>query len=184
MMRGAVWPVLVVGSALSMPARTEVIEATVSGFSVRQMVQMAAPPERVYAALVNVGSWWSADHTYSGSAANLRFEAKAGGCWCETLPNAGEVRHMTVVQVVPNKRIVLEGALGPLQSSGVAGAMTWQLKPQNGGTEFALVYNVGGYAPGGLVELAGGVDGVLRAQVDRLKRLIETGKPTEPAKPG
>jgi len=73
--------------------------------------------------------------------------------------------------------------LGPLQSSGVAGAMTWQLTPHDNGTAFVLVYNVGGYAPGGLVELAAGVDGVLRAQVDRLKRLIETGKPTEPAKP-
>ena len=120
MIRGAGWPVLVVASGLSMSAQAEVVEATASGFSVRQSVQIAAPPERVYAALVSVGSWWSAEHTYSGSAANLRLEPKAGGCWCETLPNAGEVEHMTVVQVVPDKRITLRGALGPLQSSGVA----------------------------------------------------------------
>jgi hypothetical protein len=34
-----------------------------------------------------------------------------------------------------------------------------------------------GYRPGGLAELAAPVDGVLRAQLLRLKSFVETGKP-------
>ena len=37
--------------------------------------------------------------------------------------------------------------------------------------------DVGGYAPGGFKEMAGGVDSVLRAQFERYKRYAETGKP-------
>lgn len=169
--------------AVPAPMRAEVVEANASGFALKQTASISAPREKVYKALLRIGSWWDSEHTYSGDAANLRLDARAGGCWCETLPHGGGVQHMTVVYVDPNKRIVLSGGLGPLQTSGLAGAMTWQLTPQGGATEFVLIYNVGGYAAGGFGDLAGGVDGVLRAQIDRLKRWIETGNAAQSASP-
>jgi uncharacterized protein YndB with AHSA1/START domain len=161
-------------------AQADVVEATASGFQVRETVQIAATPHRVYSTLIDVGSWWDRAHSYSGDSANMHLTPKAGGCWCETLRNGGGVQHMTIVLVEPDKRIVLSGGLGPLQTGGLAGAMTWQLQPKNGGTEFSLVYTVGGYAPGGLVDLATGVDSVLHAQVDRLKQTIEAGRHPPP----
>jgi hypothetical protein len=55
--------------------------------------------------------------------------------------------------------------------------MAWKLFPETNGTRLELTYNVGGYRPGGLAELAAPVDGVLRAQLLRLKSFVETGKP-------
>jgi uncharacterized protein YndB with AHSA1/START domain len=165
-------------AALLLPllAHADVIEATASGFQVKETVQIDASPHRVYATLIDVGAWWDPAHSYSGKSTNMHLAPKAGGCWCETLAGGGGVQHMTVVLAMPDKRIILSGGLGPLQTGGLAGAMTWQLEPKNNGTEFSLVYNVGGYAPGGLVDLASGVDSVLHAQVDRLKQVVETEK--------
>lgn len=40
--------------------------------------QLNAPPAVVYDWFVHVERWWSASHTYSGDAANLSLEARAG----------------------------------------------------------------------------------------------------------
>ena len=40
-----------------------------------------------------------------------------------------------------------------------------------------LIYNVGGYMPGGLNTIASAVNGVLTLQSQRLKSFIETGRP-------
>src|SRR3546814_9802807 len=39
-----------------------------------------------YRLLSQPGRWWNGAHSYSGSAANLRLEPVAGGCFCEALP--------------------------------------------------------------------------------------------------
>jgi uncharacterized protein YndB with AHSA1/START domain len=144
-----------------------------TGFEIKFSVSIAAPPDRVYRSIVDVASWWDPEHTYSGSASNLRLEAHPGGCFCETLADGGGVQHMTVAYVAPGKRLVLRGALGPLQTYGAAGAMTWLLDPKGSGTDLAFTYDVGGHAPNGLAPLAGPVEAVLRAQVERLKRYAE-----------
>jgi uncharacterized protein YndB with AHSA1/START domain len=166
-----------VAAALLCPARAEVNDAAPNGFAITQVVHVAAPPEAVYAALIVPSSWWSARHTFSGSAANLTLDPKAGGCWCEKLGDGASVQHMTAVFVLPNKKLVLRGALGPLQGLGVDGAMTIDLKPEDGGTELHLAYNVGGFLADGLESWAKPVDGVLAEQFGRLKTLIETGSP-------
>jgi hypothetical protein len=121
--------------------------------------------------------WWSSDHTYSGNSANLSIDARATGCWCEKLPNLGGVRHMSVVYVARRKAIRFEGGLGPLQSMGLSGSMTWKFDAQEKGTTVEVRYAVGGYNPGGLKEVAPLVDGVLRAHVERYQRYVDTGKP-------
>ena len=93
-----------------------------SGFTVRITVHVAAPPSGVFDALTMPSRWWNPQHTFSGDASHLRLELKAGGCFCETLPNGGSVQHLTVVYVDPGKALRLRGALGPFQSLGVDGA--------------------------------------------------------------
>jgi uncharacterized protein YndB with AHSA1/START domain len=158
-------------------AHAEVVDAQAGGFEVRQSVHIAAPPARVYDALAHVGRWWDGAHTYSGDATHLTLEAIAGGCFCEALPDGGSAAHMRVVMAQPGKVLRLEGALGPLQRLGVSGHLTWALTPKDAGTDLVQLYDIGGYAKGGLAELAAPVDHVLSEQISRLKRYVETGTP-------
>lgn len=158
------------------PAAAEVIAAQPSGFEVREHAQIAAPPDRVWAALAKVGSWWSPTHTYSHDAANLSLTPEAGGCFCERWA-AGSVRHMTVIAAEPARLLRLEGALGPLGQMGVTGHLTFTLTPDAQGTSLDVVYDVGGWAKGGLEALAAPVDQVLGEQVQRLARVAAGGTP-------
>jgi len=148
-----------------------------NGFTIAETAVIAAPPGRVYEALLVPAHWWSSEHTYSHNAGNLSLDAHAGGCWCETLPGGGSVQHLVVANVIPGKLLRLRGALGPLQGMAVDGAMTFALHAASSGTELTLTYAVGGYSKGGFGELSGAVDSVLAEQTARLKRLVETGSP-------
>jgi uncharacterized protein YndB with AHSA1/START domain len=163
---------------LSGPAAAEVKSVTTSGFAVADTQMIKAPPERVYAALGEIGHWWSSAHTFSRNAANLSLDLKAGGCFCERLQDGGSVRHLSVVYAAPGRGLRLRGALGPLQTEGVDGALSWALKPSEGGTRVTQTYVVGGYLRGGMAEWAPKVDKVLGEQLGRLKRYVE-GKPLD-----
>ena len=63
------------------PARAEVMAASPNGFTVQESFQTKASPQAVWALLVTPARWWDSQHTWSGSAANLTLEARAGGCW-------------------------------------------------------------------------------------------------------
>jgi len=162
---------------VAVPALATVADVASSGFKVQVIAHIATPPDKVYSALIKPALWWSSEHTFSGNAANLTLDAKAGGCWCEKLAHGGSVMHLSVVYVDPGKVLRLRGALGPFQGNGVEGAMTWALKASGDGTDLSLVYAVGGYEKDGFEQWSKGVDGVLTDQVARLKRLIETGSP-------
>jgi len=171
----------VAGLALALVAGTAdaaIVDAQPGGFQVSLPATIKAPPGRVYAALGEIGRWWSPDHTFSHDSSNLTIELKAGGCMCEGMPGGGSVAHQTVVRADPGKILVLRGAIGPLQVLGADGAMQWSIKPAADGSDVVLTYTVGGYAPGGLDRLAAPVDRVLGEQLARLKGYIETGKPT------
>lgn len=159
------------------PAHAAVVEAAAGGFQLKISADIQAPPDRVYAALVQPARWWNPDHTFSGSAANLSLEAKAGGCFCETLPAGGAVRHLEVATVMPGSSLVLRGALGPFQAMGVDGALSFGLAPKDQGTTLTLTNTYGGFVPGGLTDWAPRADAMLSEQVGRLKKLLETGSP-------
>jgi uncharacterized protein YndB with AHSA1/START domain len=163
-----------------MPASATVVDVASSGFVVQVSAHVAASPGKVYAALISPAHWWSSDHTFSGDAANLALDPRAGGCWCEKLPGGGSAMHLTVVYVEPGKVLRLRGALGPFQALGVEGAMSWVLKPAGDGTDLLLTYTLGGYQKGGFEQWSKGADGVLTQQVARLQRLVETGSPEQP----
>jgi uncharacterized protein YndB with AHSA1/START domain len=156
-------------------AMAEVTGTTASGFEVREKVHIAAVPGTVYAAVLAPKRWWDPKHTYSGDANRLTVDAKEGGCWCETLPGGGAVEHLSITYLAPGKAVRFRGALGPLQAMGVIGSMTITLATADGGTDLTLTYAVGGYAKDGFEDMSKGVDGVLAAQVARLKKVIETG---------
>jgi uncharacterized protein YndB with AHSA1/START domain len=159
------------------PSRGTVSDVASNGFTSKIDTHIAASLDKVYAALIEPARWWSSDHTYSGDAKNLHLEAKAGGCWCETLPDGGSVMHLMVVYVAPGKALRLRGALGPFQALGVAGALTWKLQPAADGTDLSVTYALGGYNKDGFAELSQASDAVLTGQVGRLKKLIESRSP-------
>lgn len=166
----------VISFALAAGARAEVAEQFAGGFRIAQTVQVQAGPEKLYGLLLNPAAWWSDDHTYSGKAANLSLKAEPGGCFCEVVPSGG-VRHAVVVAAISNDTLRLEGGLGPLQAEGGSAALTFGIKPKGTASELTVTYNVGGLSPAAASRWAAPVDQVLSAQVERLKRLAETGKP-------
>lgn len=169
--------VLLLCGLAALPAKAAV-DVTPTGFVVRHDVAIGAPPARVYQALVGqVGSWWNPRHSYSGDGANLSIDARPGGCFCERLPNGGGVEHMRVVYVVPAAALRMTGGLGPLQSSGLAGALSWKLSDNGTGTRLEVSYSVGGFMQGGFERMAPAVDGMVGEQVQRLRLFIETGSP-------
>jgi uncharacterized protein YndB with AHSA1/START domain len=157
-------------------ARAEVVDVGENGFQIRETAVVSADAARAWAAAVDVGKWWDPEHTYSHDSANLHLDPKPGGCWCETLPGGG-VAHMTVLFADPGKLLRLSGGLGPLQALGVNSVMTWTFQPAEKGTAVEITYRSGGYRQGGFQDLAPIIDRVLRAQVDRYQRYVNTGKP-------
>jgi len=170
---------LVLGLAVGGPGAAEVKSGTPNGFEVATIVTIAAPADRVYAALGDVGRWWSSAHTFSRDAANLSIELRAGGCFCEALKNGGSVQHMQVVYAAPSEGLRLRGALGPLQTEGVDGTLSWTLKPVEGGTSVTQTYVVGGYIRSGMEQWAPRVDRVLDEQSQRLKSSVEGKSPPQ-----
>jgi uncharacterized protein YndB with AHSA1/START domain len=151
----------------------EVIDVAANGFEVREVVHSAASPDKAFAVLLQPQRWWSSDHTFSASAANLKLDARAGGCWCETLPDGGSVQHLQVVYVAPGKVLRLRGALGPFQSLAVDGVMTWSVKSNGSGSDISVSYAVGGYAKAGFDALSKAADHVLGVQIERLSKAID-----------
>ena len=171
--------VLAAAAALALcgSSQAAVVDKGPQHFGLKFVQQVAAPPDKVWAALGQVGGWWSDEHTYSGKAANMTLALTPNGCFCEALPAGGGVRHGVVELVIPEKTVRLDAALGPLQDEGVSGALTFALAPKAGGTELTVTYNVGG-ARDFIVKPSGPlVDRVVGEQVVRLKRYAETGKP-------
>ena len=168
-------------SLASRISSADVARVTSSGFLIRHEMDVAAPPAKVFDSLKQVGSWWNPAHTFSGVAKNLFIEARPGGCFCERLRNGGGVEHMRVVYIAPDEVIRMTGALGPLQSSGVAGSLTWTLTSTSNGSKILLTYSAGGFMEGGFEAIAPAADAMLGEQLQRLKTFVETGSPTPAA---
>jgi hypothetical protein len=168
---------LAAGMALALMAAraacADVVSVTPAGFEVHETVHVAVSQDKAYAALLTPARWWDSSHTFSQNAANLTLDARAGGCWCETLPDGGSVQHMSVLWVSPGKTLRLRGALGPLQGLAVDGVMTWAVTAAANGSDISLSYAVGGFSPQGFEVLSQGVDRVMAEQIVRLKKYIE-----------
>ena len=160
-----VFPVLV---------RAEVLYIAEGGFALENRVQINQPADIVWQALVSqVDSWWPKDHSWWGGT--FRIDTQAGGCFCE---RSGErsVQHMMIAMVDPGNLLRMTGGLGPLQGLGLAGALDWQLVPDDSDsqiTHVTLTYRVNGHMPGGFEQLAPIVDQVQGLQLGGLQRYFE-----------
>lgn len=159
----AITALVVVGAA-----QAEVTATSADGMTIRIVAEVPLDRDAAWARLLDVRSWWSGAHSYSGSADNLGLNAEAGGCWCEVW-SGGEVEHGRVVAVMPGSMLRVHGAFGPLQEMGVSGAMTFTLSDgvAAGRTKVTLDYKVVGSSLSGLDRLAPVVDSVLAEQLAR-----------------
>ncbi|GLQ49341.1 hypothetical protein ACFFJT_20485 [Dyella flava] len=178
-MRLSVLTLLIAGLTATAAAHASVVTAEAGGFQVKSTLTINSTPDKVYEALSNIGQWWNLAHSYSGKAANLSLQTRAGGCFCEKLADGGSVQHMVVIYADPNHELRLNGALGPLQTEAATGVLILSLKAQGNATELTEIYSVGGWTKGGWVSWASPVDAVLLDQITRLKNYVETGKPTK-----
>lgn len=170
-------PLAVALAASALPAAAATSEVTPSGFLVSLREEVPASPQQAWDALVQVSRWWSGKHSYSGDAANLSLEPRAGGCWCERWGDSS-VQHGRVLYALPGKGLRLEGAFGPLQSMAVNAVLTFRLEPADGKTAIVVTYRVRGSPDAGLDKLAGPVDAVMGEQVKRLADLLRpAGEP-------
>lgn len=158
---------------LAAPAQADVGGAAPIGFVVSGEATVKAAPEAVWAALVEPGRWWNSQHSWSGDAANLTLEPRAGGCFCETLPGGGSVEHMRVIYAAPGERLRLSGALGPLQGQALSGTLTIELAAGPEGTHIKWASVVGGFATFEDSEIPAAVDDVIGEQMGRLAALVD-----------
>ena len=166
----------VIAVAAFQSASADVESVDVTGFKTTTQVVVNASREDAWNAAINdIGSWWSADHTISGDSGRLQIDAKPQGCFCETLGQDAGVVHMTVTTVFPYAVLRLTGGLGPLGLMGVQGNMTWEFDEAGDDTRITLSYAVGGYVEGGLDAMAAPVDGVLTDALKRLQAYINNG---------
>ena len=182
-----------IASLVAVPAQAEVFQKTANGFVIRLSADVKANADETWATQVKPSEWWSKQHTWSGDAANLSVDPRAGGCWCEVLPNKespratprGSVEHMRVVYVEQGRALRMVGGLGPLQSEPVSGVLTVTLKPREGGsgTRIQWEYVVGGYFRYPVDQIAPSVDKVLAEQLQWLAMKLGPEAATAPAAP-
>ncbi len=177
------------------PALAEVHDTSPYGFAVRATATVPASPDEAWEELLDPADWWSDSHTFSGSAANLSLDPRAGGCFCELLPGTGAdapprggVQHMQVTYLEKPKTLRLTGALGPLQSEPVTGVLTFILRKEAAGTRINAEYSVGGYMRIPAERMGPLVDRVITEQLNRLAGKLggtveEKAPPPAPAAP-
>lgn len=158
--------------AAAAPAQAEVGEAAPFGFVVSGEEVVPADAATAWAALVAPGRWWSPQHSWSGDAANMTLDPRAGGCFCEALPTGGSVEHMRVLYAAPGEMLRMSGAMGPLQGQALSGVLTVELSAEADGTHIKWASVVGGYATFDGAEIPAAVDFVLSEQMGRLAALL------------
>ncbi|MDJ0908694.1 MAG: SRPBCC domain-containing protein [Woeseiaceae bacterium] len=161
---------------LPLPAVAEVVDAGPSGFKVVHEVEIAAERAVVWQAALDVGSWWSDDHTISGDARRMSIDPRPQGCFCEMLSPTDGIVHLTVTTVSTNSMLRLTGGLGPLGVMGASGNLIWEFTEVEGATRVTFTYAVGGYYEGGIESMAEPVDFVIGEALLRLHRHIASSE--------
>jgi hypothetical protein len=74
---------------------------------------------------------------------------------------------MRVAVLLPGKRLVMTGSLGPLLFEATSGVMDLKFEPSGAGTAVTMEYRASGFAQGNADKLAPLVDEVLTEQLRR-----------------
>lgn len=175
-------------SAAPLPVAAKLIDQSEAGFTSAHSARVAASPDAVWKMLRAPQNWWSAEHSWSGDAANFWMDAQAGGCFCEKLPGGegqlGSVQHARILFAKPGELLRLSGALGPLQGEALTGTLTIQIKPAEGGSIIRFDYVVGGYARFKFADIAPVVDSVMGVQLNGLAKALGGALPQDGAAKG
>jgi uncharacterized protein YndB with AHSA1/START domain len=158
---------------LAPPLRADVVSSSDTHYVLRLEARADLPPAMLWKRLVNPAAWWSADHSYSGDAANLSLDVGAGGLWKESWGN-NSVVHGRLLTAIEGQLLRLEAPFGPLQAKGAYVIWTISLKPDGEGT--LVVFDEVAHAPAGsnMIELAPAVHGVKQAAIESLTRSIDS----------
>jgi len=175
-MRGAVAALVLAAAGGPLAAHAEPTAVTATGFVAKFHHELKSPPAKLFEAIGHVERWWSAEHSYSGDAANFSMGLDAGNCFCERWAG-GSVQHGRVELVMRDRMVRIDGAFGPLQSLAVNAVLTFSIKAVDGHAVLDTTYCVGGPPDAGLDKLATPVDGVIGEQVARLVKLVDAGSP-------
>jgi uncharacterized protein YndB with AHSA1/START domain len=160
-------------------ASADVLETGPNLLVVENSVVVEGSPEAAFESFTRgLPQWWDSAHTWSGEAKNLSLDAKAGGCFCEQLPEAGgSVQHGRVIFARPGKLLRLDAALGPFQEMAIQGVLTFGFLPEGKGTRVTVNYRVFGAVTIDPAKLAPMVDGMLGGQMRRFQGFAASGKP-------
>ncbi len=125
--------------------------------------------EQAWGRALAIPTWWSDAHTWSGDAANMTLDARAGGCWCESWVD-GQVEHGRVLALMNGSLMRLQASLGPLQEMAVSGVLLISLARSDteGATDVMMTYRVNGATSSNLDAIAPAVDQVMSEQFARL----------------
>jgi len=150
------------------PAGAEIIDASPGHYVLRQEAGSTRSTEELWARLIEPASWWHPDHTYSGDAANLSLDPRAGGLWREDW-DGGSVAHGEVLFVQAGKVLRMNAPFGPLQGVGAYTVWTISIEPgEDGGS--VVIFDETSIGPPGadMAELAAAVDFVKTEAITRL----------------
>lgn len=135
-MRRAVLRFLAVIALIAIPFSgllAEPVVSTPQAVTITIERNSATIPDALFALMASPDRWWSDDHTWSGDAANMTLDARAGGCWCEIVAGGPSVEHGRVLNFDRRRRtIVFDASLGPLQTEAIAARLQWQILPRDG----------------------------------------------------
>lgn len=155
----------------------------VQGFRSQLVVEIDAPPARVWdAATGDVTGWW--DHSFAIDPAAMAIEAEAGGRFYEYLKTGSTdgALHARVIYADAPQTLRLDGPLG-LSGRAVQLVTTWSLAEAQDGaaTRFTVDIAMQGELD---AELAGAVHGVWTHFIGvRLKPYVEAGCDLAPDMP-
>jgi pimeloyl-ACP methyl ester carboxylesterase len=162
--------------AAALPAPAAVSGVTPSTFLVTHRIETRAAPAALFDVIAQPARWWSSEHTWSGSASNLRMRLGVGGCFCEVW-DRNIVEHARVILSMPPKSLRLEGGLGPLQQMAVSAVLDFRIEPREGGSTLVVTYRVRATPDAALDKIAPAVDKVLGEQVQRLAEVVDAPPP-------
>ncbi len=160
----------VLGAAVLAPgmASADIVSSSPSHYELSLQMRSSLSPEEMWARLIQPAEWWSPNHTYSGDAANLSLDPRAGGLWREDW-TGGSVTHGDVLLVIEGEQLRLNAPFGPLQGMGVN--VVWTITVGEGPAGGSVV-TFDEVATGGpasrLDEIAPAVDAVKAEALQRL----------------
>ncbi len=160
-----------VGLLFANPSTADIQYQDKYGFVVGNKIALKSDIQLSWQTLLSISLWWESSHSFSGKAEHLYLDVSDEKCFCEKWDD-NWVRHLSVVHVQPNKKLVLDGALGPLQSAAIHGALTIQLETNDENTLLSWEYRVHGNSEQGANGWAAPVDRVLSTQFNNLSQLI------------